>query len=132
MAMTDPISACLTTIRNALKNKQRDIKLPGSRIKGEICRVLKEEGFINAFSFEKEDGKSFLNVTLRYTGGGKSVITELKRISKPGCRIYKDKDGIPVYRNGLGLYIVSTPKGIMTDRSARKESVGGELLCSVW
>jgi small subunit ribosomal protein S8 len=130
--MTDPIAAYLTTIRNGVKMKSRQVKIPASSIKEKISRVLKDEGFIDSFEVEKVEERSFLKVGLRYNQQGRSVITEIKRVSKPGCRVYKGKDEIPVYRNGIGVLILSTPKGVMSDRHARKENVGGEILCSIW
>lgn len=131
MSMTDPIAAYLTSIRNALRAKKATVTVPSSTIKADITRLLKDEGFIRNFEVEKNGHRQFINIQLKYTSG-RSVIREINRISKPGCRVYTGKDEIPVYRNGVGVYILTTPKGIVTDRRARREKVGGEVICSIW
>lgn len=132
MTMQDPLADLLTRIRNAQQAKISDIEMPCSRTKVSVVKVLKEEGYIADYSVkEMEKGKSSLNVSLRYYEGN-AVIEEIKRISRPGLRQYKSKDDIPVIRSGLGIIILSTNKGVMTDRAARAAGVGGELLCSVF
>ncbi len=132
MTMQDPLADLLTRIRNAQQAKIHDIEMPCSTTKVSVAQVLKEEGFIADYHVnEMEKGKSLLNISLRYHEG-KAVIEEIKRISRPGLRQYKGKDEIPVIRGGLGIIILSTNKGVMTDRAARAAGVGGELLCSVF
>jgi|TARA_B100001964_G_scaffold194853_1_gene218642 small subunit ribosomal protein S8 len=130
--MQDPLADLLTRIRNAQQAKISDIEMPCSTTKVSVAKVLKEEGYIDDYSVsEVEKGKRSLNITLRYYEG-KAVIEEIKRISSPGLRRYRSKDDIPVIRGGLGIIILSTNKGVMTDRAARAAGVGGELLCSVF
>ena len=130
--MQDPLADLLTRIRNAQQAKITDIEMPCSTTKVSIAKVLKEEGYIADYSVsEAEKGKRLLNISLRYFEG-KAVIEEIKRISSPGLRRYRSKDDIPVIRGGLGIIILSTNKGVMTDRAARAAGVGGELLCSVF
>ncbi|MBQ76543.1 MAG: 30S ribosomal protein S8 [Gammaproteobacteria bacterium] len=132
MTMQDPLADLLTRIRNAQQAKISDIEMPCSTTKVSVAKVLKEEGYIDDYSVsEVEKGKRSLNITLRYYEG-KAVIEEIKRISSPGLRRYRSKDDIPVIRGGLGIIILSTNKGVMTDRAARAAGVGGELLCSVF
>ena len=130
--MQDPLADLLTRIRNAQQAKISDIEMPCSTTKVSVAKVLKEEGYIDDYSVsEVEKGKRSLNITLRYYEV-KAVIEEIKRISSPGLRRYRSKDDIPVIRGGLGIIILSTNKGVMTDRAARAAGVGGELLCSVF
>jgi|TARA_B100000959_G_C14708570_1_gene511896 small subunit ribosomal protein S8 len=130
--MQDPLADLLTRIRNAQQAKITDIEMPCSTTKVSVAKVLKEEGYIADYSVsEAEKGKRLLNISLRYFEG-KAVIEEIKRISSPGLRRYRSKDDIPVIRGGLGIIILSTNKGVMTDRAARAAGVGGELLCSVF
>lgn len=132
MTMQDPLADLLTRIRNAQQAKIVDIEMPCSSTKVSIAKVLKEEGYIADYSVsEMEKGKSTLNIALRYHQGN-AVIEEIKRISRPGLRQYKSKDDIPVIKSGLGIIILSTNKGVMSDRAARAAGVGGELLCSVF
>ncbi len=132
MTMQDPLADLLTRVRNAQQAKITDIEMPSSTTKVSVARVLKEEGFIADYNVnELGEGKSTLNIALRYHEG-RPVIEEIKRISRPGLRQYKSKDNIPVVRGGLGIIILSTNKGVMTDRAARAAGVGGELLCSVF
>jgi small subunit ribosomal protein S8 len=128
MGMTDPIADLLTRIRNGNLAGKSSVDAPFSNIKIEIARILKAEGFINNYSQKDRD----LRIYLRYTDDGERVITEIKRISKPGCRVYCNKDNLPKVLNGLGIAIISTSKGVLTDREARQASVGGEVLCTVW
>ncbi len=130
--MTDPIADMMTRIRNAALRKHKGVALPHSNIKQEIARILKEEHFIREYKVFENDGKKELRLFLKYVGRGESVIAGLKRISKPGLRVYVKWDEVPKLRGGLGLSILSTPKGLMTDKASRASKVGGELLCSVW
>ncbi|MBI1911253.1 MAG: 30S ribosomal protein S8 [Deltaproteobacteria bacterium] len=132
MSMTDPIADMLTRVRNAIQARQNEFTIPSSGIKLEIAKILKEEGYIKDFGTSKDGNVSFLKIVLKYTSAKKSSITNIKRISKPGLRKYVGKDEIPKVLNGLGIAIVSTSKGIMTDRKARELGVGGELLCTVF
>ena len=132
MTMQDPLADLLTRIRNAQTARIEHVEVPSSNTKAAIVQVLKEEGYIEEFSVsDAEGGKRTLSITLKYHGG-KPVIEEIKRISRPGLRQYRGKDEIPSLRGGLGIYIVSTDKGLMTDRAARAQGIGGELLCSVF
>ncbi|MGH9775850.1 MAG: 30S ribosomal protein S8 [Candidatus Acidiferrales bacterium] len=131
---TDPIADMLTRIRNATHARHARVDLPASKLKVELAKILKEEGYISAFKEVAEAGRprKTLRVFLRYTPERRSVITDLKRISRPGCRRYVGKSEIRPVVGGMGISILSTPRGIMTGQSARKEGVGGELLCEVW
>jgi small subunit ribosomal protein S8 len=132
MAISDPIADMLTRIRNAAKAKFNSVDVPGSTLKIELAKILKNEGFIRNYKFLKDGKQGILRIYLKYGEGQSNVIYELKRISKPSRRVYvKCKEIKPVY-NGLGIAILSTSKGIMTDKSARQGKVGGEILCHVW
>ena len=132
MAMSDPISDMLTRIRNAGKAKFNSVDIPGSKLKVELARILKNEGYIRNYKFLADEKQGILRVYLKYDQGQTSAIYSLKRISKPSKRAYvKSKDVKPVY-NGMGIAILSTSHGIMTDRQARKENIGGEVLCTIW
>lgn len=128
----DPIADMLTRIRNANKLRYEEVSMPSSKIKEGIAKILVNEGFINSYRVEEEDGKKALVLNLKYSATGERVITGLKRISKPGLRVYAESDKIPSVLKGLGIAIVSTPNGLLTDRQARKQNVGGEILCYVW
>ena len=128
--MTDPIADMLTRIRNGLSAGKTDVNMPLSKLKQSIAQVLKDEGYIADFSQAELEGKPTLNVELKYYQG-KPVIEKVDRVSRPGLRIYKGSDEIPSVLNGLGIVIVSTSKGVMTDRAARKAGYGGEVLCYV-
>ncbi|MBI3813616.1 MAG: 30S ribosomal protein S8 [Nitrospinae bacterium] len=132
MAMTDPIADMLTRIRNAIRVKHDKVNIPASKIKSEIAGILKEEGFIKNFKLIKDRKQGILRIYLKYENETESIIQGLKRISKPGCRIYAAKDDVPMVLNGLGIAILSTNKGIMTDKVCREQKVGGEVLCHVW
>jgi small subunit ribosomal protein S8 len=127
--MTDPIADMLTRIRNAQMTEKATVEMPSSRVKVAIAHVLKDEGYIDGFRVT-EDAKPVLEIALRYHGG-RPVIEKIERVSKPGLRIYRSKDEIPRVMNGLGIAIVSTSRGVMTDRKARANGVGGEVLCIV-
>ncbi len=128
--MTDPIADLLTRIRNAHHAEKISLTLPGSKVKAAIAKVLEDEGFIEGFDSSVEDGKPVLNIKLKYYEG-EPVIEQIQRVSKPGLRVYKGADELPKVNGGLGIAIISTSKGIMTDRAARSAGVGGEVLCSV-
>ena len=132
MAVSDPIADMLTRIRNGVKANFNSVDVPGSKIKTEIARILKDEGFIKNYKFLKDGKQGILRIYLKYGAGKSAVIYGVKRISKPSRRVYlKSKDIKPVY-NGTGISILSTSRGVMTDKMARKQSIGGEILCSVW
>ena len=128
--MTDPIADLLTRIRNAHHAEKISLTLPGSKVKAAIAKVLEDEGYIEGFDASVEDGKPVLNIKLKYYEG-EPVIEQIQRVSKPGLRVYKAADELPKINGGLGIAIISTSKGIMTDRAARTAGVGGEVLCSV-
>lgn len=130
MSMQDPVADMLTCIRNAQAMGIQSISLPFSNIKSEILRILKEEGFIQDFEVMASDNKRDLQVSLKYYQG-RPVIEKIKRVSRPALRVYRGYDEIPVIRGGLGIAIVSTPQGVMTDKTARSQKVGGEVLCTV-
>ena len=130
--VSDTIADMLTRIRNANQMRYEEVKVPASNIKKEMARILKEEGFINDYKIENDDAQGTIVLTLKYTDKKERVITGLKRISKPGLRVYAAKDEIPKVLNGLGIAIISTSKGIMTDKEARKENIGGEVLAYIW
>ena len=132
MVMSDPISDLLTRIRNAAKARFTSLDIPGSKLKVEIAKILRDEGFIRNYKFIKDGKQGVLRVYLKYGEGRQSTIFGLKRVSKPSRRVYvKSKDIKPVL-NGLGISILSTSKGVMTDKQARAENIGGEVLCNVW
>ena len=128
----DVIADLLTRIRNGIKSKKREINAPSSRLKVEVVKILKDEGYIKNFKVLDDHKQGILNVTLKYGEDGQSVITGLRRISKPGCRVYCTKDSVPKVLDGLGLVIVSTSKGVIPGRKAEEQGLGGEVLCSVW
>ncbi|HVK93485.1 MAG TPA: 30S ribosomal protein S8 [Noviherbaspirillum sp.] len=130
MSMSDPIADMLTRIRNAQGVQKAVVAMPSSKVKVAIANVLKDEGYIEDFAVSQEEGKAELKIGLKYYAG-RPVIERLERVSRPGLRIYKGKDEIPNVMNGLGVAIVSTPKGVMTDRKARATGVGGEVICYV-
>jgi len=130
--ITDPIADMLTRIRNAVRARHPRVDLPSSKMKIELARILKEEGYVSTYKVVEENKRKILRVFFRYTSDKRSVITNLKRISRPGCRRYVGKSDIRPVVGGMGVAILSTPRGIMTGQAARKEGVGGELLCEVW
>ncbi len=130
MSMSDPIADMLTRIRNAQGVQKTNVSMPSSKVKVAIANVLKDEGYIEDFAVSTEGGKSELQIGLKYYTG-RPVIERIERVSRPGLRIYKGKDEIPQVMNGLGVAIISTPKGVMTDRKARATGVGGEVICYV-
>ena len=130
--MTDPIADMLTRIRNANQNRATNVTMPSSKMKEQIATILKDEGFITDFKVNKNDVQNILTLTLKYSDKKERVITGLKRISKPGLRVYAKAEDIPRVLNGLGIAIISTPKGVMTDKLARKNNVGGEVIAYIW
>ena len=132
MTMTDPIADILTRIRNANVVKHETVDVPASNMKKELSRILLEEGFIRGYDVIEDGKQGIIRIQLKYGQTGERVISGLKRISKPGMRVYADKHEVPRVLNGLGISIISTSKGILTDKQARKENVGGEVICYVW
>jgi len=132
MAMSDPIADMLTRIRNAGKAKFNSVDIPGSNLKTELAKLLKEEGFIKNYKFIKDEKQGILRIYLKYSADNKSVIYQLERVSKPSRRVYMKSKDIKPYYNGTGVAVISTSKGIMTDKQARNKNIGGEVLCQVW
>ena len=130
MSMTDPVADMLTRIRNAQMAEKLSVSMPSSKLKVAIAKVLKDEGYIDDFAIRESGAKPELDLALKYYAG-RPVIERIERVSKPGLRVYKGKDDMPRVMNGLGVAIVSTPKGVMTDRRARAGNMGGEVLCIV-
>lgn len=132
MSMSDPIADFLTRVRNAIKAEKKVVDIPASNFKKELARILKENKFITDFKVQDtENNQGNISIYLKYNDG-KSVIAGLKKISKPGLRNYVDKDSIPRVRNGLGIAVISTSKGVMTDIQARQMNIGGEVVCEIW
>ena len=132
MAVSDPVADFLTCVRNAIRAKHRKLDVPVSRLKTEIAKVLMKERYINNFKVVEEEGHGTLRVYLRYTGEDTSVITGIRRVSTPGRRVYVGKTRIPRVMAGMGTTIVSTSRGLMTDREARSAGLGGEIICKIW
>ena len=132
MVVTDPIADMLTRIRNANANRYKEVSMPVSKVKTEIAKILKNEGFIENYRVSKDKVQGTLTLTLKYVNKKERVITGLKRISKPGLRVYAKADEVPKVLNGFGIAIISTSKGIMTDKEARNKSLGGEVMAYVW
>ncbi|MBF0257812.1 MAG: 30S ribosomal protein S8 [Desulfamplus sp.] len=132
MAMSDPIADMLTRIRNGGKAEFAKVDIPGSKLKVEMARVLKEQGYIKNYKFLEDNKQGMLRVYLKYAGNKKPAIYGLERVSKPSRRVYKKSKEIKPVLNGLGISILSTSKGLMTDKQARNENVGGEVLCNIW
>jgi small subunit ribosomal protein S8 len=132
MSLTDPVSDFLTRVRNAIKARHQKVDVPYSKLKVEIARILKEEGYISNFKSVEEEGRKVLRVQLKYSADNSSPISDLKRVSRPGCRVYVGHTAIPRVLGGLGINILTTPRGVMTGRQARKEGVGGEVLCEIY
>ncbi len=130
--MTDPIADMLTRIRNANQMRYKEVEVPASKMKLEIARILKEEGFINDYKVKKNNVQNIIVLSLKYGQNKERVITGLKRISKPGLRVYAKATDVPRVLNGLGIAIISTSKGVMTDKNARTQSLGGEVLAYIW
>ena len=132
MNISDPIADMLTRVRNASRARHTHVVVPASRTKREIARILKDEGFIADVREEQDGPTAVLRLTLKYVDGKVSVVSGLKRISKPGLRVYVDSEGIPRVLGGLGVAVLSTSRGVLTDREARRRGIGGEVLCYVW
>ncbi|MCB4362321.1 30S ribosomal protein S8 [Hydrogenophaga taeniospiralis] len=130
MSMSDPIADMLTRIRNAQMVEKAVVTMPASKVKTAIAQVLKDEGYIDGFQVKSNDGKNELEIALKYYAG-RPVIERIERVSRPGLRVYRGRNAIPQVQNGLGVAIVTTPQGVMTDRKARATGVGGEVLCYV-
>lgn len=132
MTMTDPIADMLTRVRNASSVKHETVDIPASNIKKEISRILLEEGYIKGYDVIEDGKQGLIRMQLKYGPSGEKVITGIKKISKPGMRVYADKHNVPKVLNGIGISVISTSKGILTDKQARELGVGGEVICYVW
>jgi small subunit ribosomal protein S8 len=132
MSLTDPVADMLTRIRNAIKVKKREVNIPSSRMKAEIARILKDEGYIKNFKVTEDNKQGTLNISLKYTDENESVISGLRRASRPGCRVYCHKGSIPKILGGMGIVILSTSEGIATGKKCEELGVGGEVLCYIW
>ena len=129
---SDPIADMLTRVRNAMQARHPKVDVPASKLKAEIARILKEEGYIANFKVAEEGIKKTIKIYLKYSSGNEPVISAIERVSRPGCRVYVGQTNIPRVLGGMGINILTTPRGVMTGRQARKEGVGGELLCEIW
>jgi len=129
---SDPIADMLTRVRNALASRHPKVDVPASRLKAEIARILKEEGYIANFKVAEEGVKRVIKIYLKYEQNNAPVITRIERVSRPGCRVYVGHEDIPRVQGGLGINILTTPRGVMTGRTAHREGVGGEVLCQIW
>lgn len=132
MTTSDPIADMLTRIRNAMAVRHSKCDVPASKLKADIARILKDEGYIMAFKLAEEGSRKTIKIYLKYTAGNQPVISKMERVSKPGCRVYVGAKDIPKVLGGLGINILTTPKGVMTGKQARQAGVGGEVLCQVW
>lgn len=132
MTMTDPIADMLTRIRNANRMKKKDVNIPSSRMKVEIAKIMKEEGYINNFKVIDDNKQGILNIILKYKENNESVIKGMRKISKPGRRIYRDKESVPQVLGGLGIAVVSTSQGIFTGEKCEQLGIGGEIICYIW
>jgi small subunit ribosomal protein S8 len=132
MTTSDPIADMLTRLRNALTARHQKVDVPASKLKMEIARILKEEGYIMNYKLAEEGSQRAIRIYLKYTASNDPAIAQIERVSRPGCRVYVGSDDIPRVLGGLGVNILTTPRGVMTGRAARKEKIGGELLCRVW
>lgn len=132
MNLTDPVADFLTRIRNSIRARHQKLDVPASKLKAEIARILKDEGYIANFKATEENGQRIIRVYLKYGTNNEAAIRDLQRVSRPGCRVYVGRDEIRRVQGGLGISIMTTPKGVMTGRQARREGVGGEILCEVW
>ncbi|MBI5087180.1 MAG: 30S ribosomal protein S8 [Acidobacteria bacterium] len=130
--VSDPIADMLTRIRNGIKAKFPKVDVPASKLKSEIARILKDEGYILNYKIVDDDNHKAIRIYLKYTAANKPVISNLERVSRPGCRVYVGSGDIPKVLGGLGINIMTTPKGVMTGKAARKEGIGGEVLCKVY
>jgi len=132
MSQTDPIADLLTRIRNAARIRKREVTIPSSKLKVEVAKILKEEGYIRNFKVVDDNKQGILNIALKYTDDNQSVISGLRRVSRPGCRLFCTRDSIPKVLDGLGIAIISTSKGMQTGRKCEELGVGGEILCYIW
>ena len=132
MRLTDPVADMLARIRNAASARHQKVDIPNSKLKAEIARILKEEGYIANYKATEEEGHKVLRVYLKYGSNNEAAISNVERVSRPGCRVYVRRTDIPRVLGGLGINILTTPRGVMTGRQARKEGVGGEVLCQIW
>jgi len=132
MSLTDPVADFLARIRNAIHAKHQTVDVPASKLKLEIARILKEEGYVANYKAVEEGGHKLVRVYLKYGPDEEAIISSLARVSRPGCRVYVGRNEIPRVLGGMGISILTTPKGVMTGRQARKEGVGGEVLCEIW
>ncbi len=132
MNLTDPVADFLTRIRNSIRARHQKLDVPASKLKLEIARILKEEGYIANYKPVEEEGHKVLRIYLKYSNNDEAAISNLARVSKPGCRVYVRRSEIPRVLGGMGINILTTPRGVMTGRQARKEGLGGEILCEVW
>jgi small subunit ribosomal protein S8 len=132
MSLTDPVADFLARIRNAIHAKHQKVDVPASKLKLELARILKEEGYIANYKAAEEQGHKLVRVYLKYGPDEEAIISNLARVSRPGCRVYVGRNEIPRVLGGMGINILTTPKGVMTGRQARKEGVGGEVLCEIW
>ncbi len=131
MTLTDPVADFLARIRNAIGARHQKVDIPASKLKAEIARILKEEGYIANYKLTEEEGHKVLRVYLKYAANNEAAISGLRRVSRPGCRVYVKRTEIPRVMGGLGINILTTPRGVMTGRQARREGLGGEVLCEV-
>jgi small subunit ribosomal protein S8 len=129
---SDPIADMLTRVRNALAARHPKVDVPASKLKTEIARILKEEGYITNYKVAEEGAKKTIKIYLKYGADSRPVISEIERVSRPGCRVYVGQQNIPRVLGGLGINILTTPRGVMTGRTAHREKVGGEILCRIW
>ena len=132
MKLTDPVADMLTRIRNALRARHQKVDVPASKLKLEIARILKEEGYVSNFKATEEEGHKVVRIYLKYDNNNEAVISNVARVSRPGCRVYVRRTEIPRVLGGMGINILTTPRGVMTGCQARKQGLGGELLCEVW
>lgn len=132
MKLTDPVADMLARIRNAIGARHQKVDIPASNLKVEIARILKEEGYISNFKSSEEEGHKVIRIYLKYDNNNESAISNVARVSRPGCRVYVRRTEIPRVLGGMGINILTTPRGVMTGRQARKQGVGGEVLCEVW
>jgi len=132
MRLTDPVADMLTRIRNAGSARHQKVDIPASKLKLEIARILKEEGYIANYKAAEEEGRRILRVYLKYGNNNEAAISNVERVSRPGCRVYVRRTEIPRVLGGMGINILTTPRGVMTGQQARKQGVGGEVLCQIW
>ena len=132
MSLTDPVADFVTRIRNSIRARHQKLDVPASKLKTEIARILKEEGYIANYKAAEENGRAVLRVYLKYGANNEAAISKVERVSRPGCRVYVRRSEIPRVLGGMGINVLTTPRGVMTGRQARKEGVGGELLCEIY